>query len=74
MKNTPNKIIDIHRLKPEQIQQIQKMIDLFERQNQLDALNKQQEEIDQCDLFDDIFFESEILQPFNRIQLYGDRI
>lgn len=71
-----NKIqtIDLNGLKQDQIEQIQTMIDTFKQQNQLDASDNQDKEISQSDLIDDIFFESEILQPFNRIVLYGDRI
>lgn len=71
-----NKIqtIDLNGLKQDQIEQIQTIIDTFKQQNQLDASDNQDKEISQSDLIDDIFFESEILQPFNRIVLYGDRI
>lgn len=65
------KTIDITDLAPEQIEQISTMIDSFR------AINKHQNSLteDQLSEFDPtpLFFESEILQPFNRSLLYGNR-
>ncbi len=72
--NQPNPKLDLNGLNAEQIDQIQMMIDSFKEQNQLELLNNQTKESNQSELMEDIFFESEILQPFNRQILYGDRI
>lgn len=66
------KTLDVTGLTSEQIEQIYVMIDTFR------AINKQQNPLieDQLSEFDPtpLFFESEILQPFNRSRLYGNRI
>ncbi|MEQ8970843.1 MAG: hypothetical protein RIG63_15735 [Coleofasciculus chthonoplastes F3-SA18-01] len=63
--------IDITGLTPEQIEQIYLMIETFktinQQQNQLNP-----EHLSESDL-NSLFFESEILQPFNRTMLYGNR-
>ncbi len=64
--NQPYRKLDLNGLNPEQIDQIQTMIDSFKQQNQLELLNNQTQESNQSELMKDIFFESEILQPFNR--------
>jgi len=60
--------LDITGLTPEQIEQISLMIETFK------TLNQQQKPLTQEKLseFDPtpLFFESEILQPFNRTMLY----
>ena len=65
------KTLDITGLTPEQIEQIYAMIETFrainKHQNQL--TEKQRTQFDPTPLF----FESEILQPFNRSMLYGNR-
>ena len=65
------KTIDITGLTPEQIEQIYVMIETFrtinKHQHQLTA--EERLEFDPTQLF----FESEILQPFNRSMLYGNR-
>lgn len=66
------KTLDVTGLTSEQIEQISGMIDTFR------AINKQQNPLteDQLSEFDltPLFFESEILQPFNRSLLYGNSI
>ncbi|VXD15349.1 hypothetical protein [Planktothrix paucivesiculata] len=66
------KTLDVTGLTSEQIEQIYVIIDTFR------AINKQQNRLteDQLSEFDPtpLFFESEILQPFNRSLLYGNRI
>ncbi|SKB12052.1 conserved hypothetical protein [Planktothrix sp. PCC 11201] len=66
------KTLDVTGLTSEQIEQIYVIIDTFR------AINKQQNPLteDQLSEFDltPLFFESEILQPFNRSLLYGNRI
>jgi hypothetical protein len=66
------KTLDVTGLTSEQIQQIDAMINTFR------AINKHQNPLteDQIPEFDptELFFESEILQPFNRSLLYGNRI
>jgi hypothetical protein len=66
------KTLDVTGLTSEQIEQIYVMIDTFR------AINKHQNPLieDQLSEFDPtpLFFESEILQPFNRSRLYGNRI
>lgn len=71
-----DKKIDISGLKPEQIAQLKAMVKAFTLQNQLENHNKKDinETKSNRNYLDDIFFESEILQPFNRTVLYGDRI
>lgn len=65
------KTIDITGLTPEQIEQIYVMVETFK------TINKHQSQLtkEQCSEFDPIplFFESEILQPFDRGMLYGNR-
>lgn len=65
------KTIDITGLTPEQIEQIYAMIETFRTINrhQNPLTEEQQSEFDPTPLF----FESEILQPFNRSMLYGNR-
>jgi hypothetical protein len=63
--------IDITGLTPEQIEQIYLMIETFK------TINQQQKQLNpeylsETDL-NSLFFESEILQPFNRTMLYGNR-
>ncbi|MFP4104014.1 hypothetical protein [Coleofasciculus sp.] len=63
--------IDITGLTPEQIEQIYLMIETFK------TINQQQQQLNpeylsETDL-NSLFFESEILQPFNRTMLYGNR-
>ncbi len=65
--NQPNPKLDLNGLNAEQIDQIQMMIDNFKRQNQLALLNHQTKESNQSELMKDIFFESEIIQPFFRL-------
>ncbi len=64
--NQPYPKLDLNGLNAEQIEQIQTIIDSFKQQNQLELLNNQTQESNQSELMKDIFFESEILQPFNR--------
>jgi hypothetical protein len=63
--------IDITGLTPQQIEQIYLMIETFktinQQQNQLTP-----EHLSESDL-NSLFFASEILQPFNRTMLYGNR-
>ena len=61
--------IDITGLTPKQIEQIYLMIETFK------TINQQQnpsapENLSESDL-NSLFFESKILQPFNRTMLYG---
>jgi len=60
-------ILDVNDLTPEQIEQIYAMIETFRALNQ--HKNKLTQEYDPTPLF----FESEILQPFDRGFLYGNR-
>ena len=63
--------IDFTGLTPEQILHIYEMIETFR------ALNRHQQPLTESEIssFDPtpLFFESEILQPFNRSKLYGNR-
>jgi hypothetical protein len=63
--------IDVTGLTPEQIEQIYAMIETFRTINKHQNLltEEQRPEFDPTPLF----FESEILQPFNRRMLYGNR-
>lgn len=63
--------LDLKDLTPEQIEQIYVMIETFRSINQQPAPLNQQKSLE----FDPtpLFFESEILQPFNRSLLYGNR-
>ncbi|MCL1463803.1 hypothetical protein [Argonema galeatum] len=65
------KTLDITGLTSEQIEQIYAMIDTFRASNrhQKRLTEEQLSEFDPTPLF----FESEILQPFNRSILYGNR-
>ena len=65
------KILDITGLTLEQIDQIYAMIETFRTINkhQNPLTEEQRSEFDPTPLF----FESEILQPFNRSMLYGNR-
>ncbi len=67
-----NKTIDVTGLTPEQIKKIQVTIETFRNINNFQSIltEEQQVEFDPTPLF----FESEILQPFNRSVLYGHRI
>ncbi|MDJ1182399.1 hypothetical protein [Roseofilum casamattae] len=62
---------DLTGLTPQQVRQITLMIDQFK------TLNQQQEQLtkEQLSTFDPtpLFFASEVLQPFNRTMLYGNR-
>ena len=73
MNSKTNKTIDLNGLKPEQIEQIQTIIDDFKQQNQREDTYLQDEEKSELNSLNDIFFESEIIQPFNRTTLYGNR-
>ena len=73
MNSKTNKTIDLNGLKPEQIEQIQTIIDDFKQQNKQEATSHQAETKSEFDFPNDIFFESEIIQPFNRTTLYGNR-
>ncbi len=66
--------INIDGLTEEQIEQIKIIITSFKQQNELAVKKNQGDEINQSQLMDDIFFESDIIQPFNRAMLYGKRI
>ncbi len=72
--NKPTPPIDIDGLTEEQIEQIQMIITSFKQQNELKLKKNQEDALNQSKLMDDIFFESYILQPFNRSMLYGKRI
>ncbi len=65
------KTLDITGLTPKQIDQIYTVIETFR------AINRHQNPLteEQLSEFDPtpLFFESEILQPFNRSMLYGNR-
>lgn len=73
MNSKTTKTIDLNSLKPEQIEQIQTIINDFKQQNKQEATSHQAETKSEFDLLNDIFFESEIIQPFNRTTLYGNR-
>lgn len=63
--------LDVTGLTPEQIEQIHALIETFRTINQehQPLTEEQQAEFDPTPLF----FESDILQPFNRSMLYGNR-
>ncbi|ELR98728.1 hypothetical protein [Gloeocapsa sp. PCC 73106] len=70
--------IDLTGLKPEQIAELQVIVENFKYQNQKEATqhhrHQQGDELKkEFDLLNDIFFESEILQQFERTELYGKR-
>ena len=67
------KTIELNGLKPNQIEKIQAIISDFKQQNQQESTYHQDEEKSELSLLNDIFFESEIIQPFNRTMLYGKR-
>lgn len=75
MNSHSTPMIDINGLKPQQIQQIQTLIEDFKRQNRIEEniSPSQEPKPANIDSLDDIFFESEIMQPFNRSELYGKR-
>ena len=73
MRSNTSKIIDINGLKPEQIEQIKIIINDFKRQNKQEVTSHQAETKNEFDFPNDLFFESEIIQPFNRTTLYGNR-
>ncbi len=62
--------IDVTGLTPEQIEQIYGTIETFKAINS-DRKPLTEEELSTFDLTP-LFFDSEILQPFNRSQLYGN--
>ncbi|MDJ0661580.1 MAG: hypothetical protein QNJ42_19145 [Crocosphaera sp.] len=72
--NKPIPKIDIDGLTEQQIEQIQTIITSFKQQNELELKKSQSKGINQSQPIDDIFFESDILQTFNRSMLYGKRI
>ncbi len=62
--------LDLTGLTPEQIEQINQMIATFKAINQQQvASSGTPSELD----LNSLFFASDILQPFNRTLLYGDR-
>ena len=63
--------IDVTGLTPEQIDRIYGMIETFKAINS-DRIPLTEKERSTFDL-SPLFFESEILQPFNRSMLYGNR-
>ncbi|MDB9517499.1 hypothetical protein PN466_11120 [Roseofilum reptotaenium CS-1145] len=63
--------IDITGLTPGQIEQISLMIETFKTRNQQQK-QLTPENPSESDL-NSLFFASEILQPFNRTMLYGNR-
>ncbi|MDJ1168989.1 MULTISPECIES: hypothetical protein [Roseofilum] len=63
--------IDITGLTPGQIEQISLMIETFKTRNQQQK-QLTPENSSESDL-NSLFFASEILQPFNRTMLYGNR-
>lgn len=71
MNNNNTQIIDLNGLKPEQIKQLQAIIADFKQQNQREVTLHPSDEQKQGDIdsLDDIFFESEIINPFNRTML-----
>ena len=73
MNSKTIKKIDLNGLKPKQIEQLQAIIDDFKQQNQREDTYPQDEQKSELNSLNDIFFESEILQSFNRMTLYGDR-
>ena len=75
VKNNMNKTIDITDLKPEQIAHLQSIINEFKTKNNIDNNINTQNKLENTNEFDlsDIFFESDIIQPFNRSMLYGKR-
>ena len=62
--------IDVTGLTPEQVEQIYGMIETFKAINS-DRKQLTEEELSTFDLTP-LFFDSEILQTFNRRQLYGN--
>ncbi|WP_330203838.1 hypothetical protein [Cyanobacterium sp. Dongsha4] len=71
--NYQNQTLNLNDLKSEQIAYLQDIIEKFKQQNHQEASNCNISETIEMSNFDDIFFESEILQPFNRRILYGNR-
>jgi len=71
--NYQNQTLNLNDLKSEQIAYLQDIIEKFKQQNHQEASNFNISETIEMSNFDDIFFESEILQPFNRKILYGNR-
>jgi hypothetical protein len=67
--------IDVTDLRPEQIKQIQAMVEALKAKNSIHNTITNLEESQNINDIDisDIFFESEIIQPFNRSMLYGKR-
>lgn len=72
--NKPIPQINIDGLTEAQIEQIQMIITSFKQQNELELKKNQGDSLNQSQLMDEIFFESEIIQPFNRAMLYGKRV
>ena len=73
MNSKITKTIDLNDLTPEQIEQIQSIIDDFKQQNKQEVTYHQVETKGEFDFPNDLFFESEIIQPFKRTTLYGNR-
>lgn len=71
--NYQNQTLNLNDLKSEQIAYLQDIIEKFKQQNHQEASNFNISETIEMSNFDDIFFESEILEPFNRKILYGNR-
>ena len=73
MNNNVVNTIDLDGLKPKQIEQLKAIIAQFKKQNQQETTVHQKRENNELDSLNDLFFESEIIQPFNRTMLYGER-
>jgi|GEM_PF-813483 len=73
MNNKAANIIDLDGLKPKQIEQLQAIVAQFKQQNQQEATVDRDQENNELDSLNELFFESEIVQPFNRTMLYGER-
>jgi hypothetical protein len=74
-----NQTLNITGLTPEQIEQIKAIIEAFHAKNQLirNQNNKEEQSSytnhDEDVNMNDLFFASEILVPFDRSKLYGQR-
>ncbi|KYC37845.1 hypothetical protein WA1_04880 [Scytonema hofmannii PCC 7110] len=74
-----NQTLNITGLTPEQIEQIKAIIEAFHAKNQLIRNQNSKEEQssytnhDEDVNMNDLFFTSEILVPFDRSKLYGQR-
>jgi hypothetical protein len=73
MNSKETKEIELNGLKPKQIEQLKAIIEDFKQQNQRKDTYPQDEGKSEVNSLNDIFFESDILQPFNRNTLYGKR-